>query len=108
MKGIFPIGMPVLVHTCLDEADLETRIGLVTRSLDLFIPTIDYFGKVDGFVVKNGCICPFYSLEHYQNRVSACFWVHLKDYQVMIDSFQPSWEGDRVKRDIEGLMESIL
>lgn len=108
LSGSFPFGIPVLIHSQFNCDSLETRIGLVIRCTDALNLAEVYYGKIDAIVAAgSGSLEIENGIDHFSKRTSACYWVHIRDAEKMIEDFSKSWNNYKVKETIERLMASI-
>lgn len=104
--GVFPIGQPVLIHSQFKE--YETHIGLITKATDWLTLNEIYYGRVNAIVVDNSDqIHIINGIEHYEYRVSATYWLHLCDANIMIEDFANNWNAKEVKDRVDELMGSV-
>lgn len=104
----FPTGIPILIHSQFDGDGLSTAIGLVIHCHDALQGGTTYCGTVDAAIIRHNSIYIERGINHFNERTSACYWVHVPDYQVMIDDFKNSWNAENVKSDVMDLLYPLF
>lgn len=108
MIGIFPYGIPVLIHDQFNDDYLSTHIGLVTECVDALCLAEIYYGRIRACIVTGQHKLELTrNIDHLSKRCSACYWVHLVDAWKMERDFANSWNAKEVSQRIGQLLGSI-
>lgn len=93
------IGYPVIIHDQVGNDWFGTFFGIATNYEDGYFLDNDYKGKISAIKTSSSfgqsqCIEVLHGIHHYDNRISAAFWIYPDEYEKILPEFKESWDKE--------------